>query len=139
MKNYFAQVLALGVIVASKAADEYVSTMTMKEAQKKHFPEAMSGKKATELVAQAMKKNKMSAKTTVFAESSCPDELNHDSLAADISMRLGEHMGEVFILGGLAGVPFTGTGGWGAFSGHVPDNGNIFVLYAPHVGITNKG
>jgi len=29
--------------------------------------------------------------------------------------------------------------GWGAFSHHVPVDGNIVVLYAPHVGITNKG
>ena len=48
-------------------------------------------------------------------------------------------MGEVFILGGLAGVPFTGAAGWGAFSHHVPKDGNIFVMYAPHVGVSEKG
>ena len=45
----------------------------------------------------------------------------------------------MFSLGGLAGVPFTGKTGWGAFSGHVPENGNILVLYAPHVGIDAAG
>jgi hypothetical protein len=47
--------------------------------------------------------------------------------------------GEVFPLGGLAGMPFTGKTGWGAFSSHVPKDGNICVLFAPHVGIDSNG
>jgi len=74
-----------------------------------------------------------------MAESSCPDELNHDSISKDIVEMLGNRWGEVFHLGGLAGIPFTGNTGWGAFSHHVPDNGNIFVMIAPHVGLTEKG
>ena len=50
-----------------------------------------------------------------------------------------DRWGEVFPLGGLAGLPFTGKTGWGAFSSHVPENGNICVLYAPHVGIDKNG
>ena len=50
-----------------------------------------------------------------------------------------DRYGEVFPLGGLAGLPFTGKTGWGAFSHHVPENGNIVVLYAPHVGISSDG
>lgn len=45
----------------------------------------------------------------------------------------------MFPLGGLAGLPFTGKTGWGAFSAHVPADGNIIVLFAPHVGIDVKG
>jgi len=44
-------------------------------------------------------------------------------------------MGEVFILGGLAGFPFTGNAGWAQLIDQVPDNGNIFVLYGPHMGV----
>jgi len=50
-----------------------------------------------------------------------------------------ERWGEVFPLGGLAGLPFTGKTGWAAFSSHVPVNGNICVLFAPHVGIDKDG
>ena len=32
-----------------------------------------------------------------------------------------------------------GQTGWGAFSSHVPKNGNIVVLFAPHVGIDKYG
>lgn len=42
-------------------------------------------------------------------------------------------------MGGLSGIPFTGKGGFDAFSNHVPENGNLFVLFAPHVGITQDG
>jgi len=42
-------------------------------------------------------------------------------------------------LSGLAGLPFVGKAGWGAFSHHVPDDGNIVVLFAPHVGIDSFG
>ena len=45
----------------------------------------------------------------------------------------------MFPLGGLAGVPFVGKTGWGAFTSHVPTDGNIVVLFAPHVGIDKDG
>jgi hypothetical protein len=76
---------------------------------------------------------------TVLAESSCPDELNHDTFSHDISQLMGNRWGEVFHLGGLAGIPFTGKTGWGAFSHHVPEDGNILVIFAPHVGLTKEG
>jgi hypothetical protein len=75
----------------------------------------------------------------VFAQSSCPDELNHDDFNEDISRLMRNRYGEVFHLGGLAGLPFTGKTGWGAFSHHVPKDGNIVLMYAPHVGITADG
>jgi len=81
----------------------------------------------------------MTAENTLMAESSCPDELNHDSFTKDISEMLGNRWGEVFHLGGLAGIPFTGNTGWGAFSHHVPKDSNIFILFSPHVGLTEDG
>jgi hypothetical protein len=47
--------------------------------------------------------------------------------------------GETFPLGGLSGFPFTGKTGWGAFSSHCPNDGNIVILFAPHVGIDKMG
>lgn len=44
-----------------------------------------------------------------------------------------------FSKGGLAGIPFTGSTGFGAFSHHVPEDGHCFVLMAPHIGIDGKG
>lgn len=81
----------------------------------------------------------MTPSNTVLAESSCPDELNHDHSNHDVSQLMENRWGEVFHLGGLAGIPFTGKTGWGAFSHHVPDDGSILVIFAPHVGLTEDG
>jgi len=43
-------------------------------------------------------------------------------------------------IGGLAGIPFAGRDGWSELIQSVPDNeGSLFVLYAPHIGISKKG
>jgi hypothetical protein len=42
-------------------------------------------------------------------------------------------------MSGLGGLPFCGKTGWGAFSSHVPTNGNVVILFAPHVGISKDG
>jgi hypothetical protein len=40
----------------------------------------------------------------------------------------------------LGGLPFSGKTGWGAMSSHVPTaDGNIVVMFAPHVGIDRNG
>ena len=42
-------------------------------------------------------------------------------------------------MGGLAGIPFTGKVGFGAFSHHVPEGGHCSILMAPHIGMDDKG
>ena len=74
---------------------------------------------------------------TLFAHSVCPDEINHDD--GDITDCLRDHFEGVFSLGGLAGIPFSGKTGFAAYASHVPDEGNIFVLFAPHVAISEEG
>ena len=61
----------------------------------------------------------------------CPDEINHEH--GDITDLFINQIGggKVFHLGGLAGVPFTGKTGFGAYSGHVGEKGHCFVLQAP--------
>ena len=49
--------------------------------------------------------------------------------------RWGSH----FSIGGLGGVPFAGKAGWEEVGKHCPENGNIFVCFAPHVGIDSSG
>lgn len=44
-----------------------------------------------------------------------------------------------FALGGLGGLPFAGKSGFGAYLHHVPDDGKLLVLFAPHVGIDEIG
>ena len=66
----------------------------------------------------------------------CPDEINHRE--GDVTNLFVEYFGKVFHLGGLAGIPFTGKTGFGAFSHHVPDDGNLFILLSSHIGISKS-
>lgn len=90
-----------------------------------------------EIVTQELAKRNFNGKNTHFAACVCPDELNHD--VGNLSAQFAGHWGEVFQLGGLAGIPFPGKTGFAAFSHHVPDNGNLFILFAPHVGVSPSG
>ena len=42
-------------------------------------------------------------------------------------------------MGGLGGLPFVGKVGFGAYSHHVPKDGHLFILFAPHVGLSPDG
>ena len=100
----------------------------------------MKGTVAEEAIYTELKKLNFTAENTLFADSSCPDEINHDDPDEDITSQFSKRWGEVFPLAGLAGLPFTGKTGWGAFSSHCPNpDGNIVVLFAPHVGIDHDG
>ena len=42
-------------------------------------------------------------------------------------------------MGGLGSLPFIGKVGFGAFAAHVPKDGNLVILFGPHVGIGPNG
>jgi hypothetical protein len=76
------------------------------------------------------------AENSLYALSVCPDEINHEH--GDIADLVTKHSGEIFHLGGLGGLPFTGKTGFGAFSSHVPDDGHLVIIFAPHVGVSKE-
>lgn len=115
-------------------------TQATKEALDKYFKGAVKGRVAEENIYQQLKRLGFTAENTLFTDSSCPDEINHDDPDEDITSLLAKRWGEVFPLSGLGGLPFTGKTGWAAFSSHVPTpDGNIVILFAPHVGIDREG
>lgn len=63
----------------------------------------------------------------------CSDEVNF--LEKELVDLMKQRWGESFSLGGLAGVPFAGKAGLAAYAHHVPDEGKLFVMFAPHVGV----
>ena len=83
----------------------------------KYFPGSMSSANVLNKVIQVLEKIGCTSSNTLFGQSVCPDEINHDD--GDITDLMSIHLGEVFHLGGLAGVPFTGKTGFGAYAGHV--------------------
>lgn len=104
---------------------------------RQYFPASRTGSWVLKNSVRVLKDYGINAENTLYAQSLCPDEINHE--LGDISTLFSSYLGEVFHMGGLAGIPFTGKTGFGAFSAHVPDKGNLFVLMAPHIGISDSG
>lgn len=101
-----------------------------------YFPGALEGIDTLAKVAAVTRRLGMNGPNTLYAQSVCPDEINHEP--GDITHLFSTHYGEVFHMGGLAGLPFTGKTGFGAFSHHVPKDGHCLILMAPHIGITES-
>lgn len=70
----------------------------------------------------------------MLADSICSDDVN----TIEYPPRAFEMLGP-FKMWCLDGFPFTGLTGMAAFAGHVPDDGAVFVFYAPHIGISKAG
>jgi hypothetical protein len=52
---------------------------------------------------------------------------------------LADYWGECFPMGGIGGAPFVGKTGFMAFSHHVPKDGNVLVVFGPHIAISESG
>merc|ERR1719433_1289517 len=76
-------------------------------------------------------------KNTLYGQSLGADEANH--VTGELVDQMRHCWGHVFNLGGIGGIPFVGKTGFTAFSHHVPDDGNLFVVYAPNIGISPHG
>ena len=101
----------------------------------KHFKGATWGCDVENIIYEKLTKLGFNDENTLFSDSSCPDEINHLGGDEVVPTLFQKRWGHVFPLSGLGGLPFTGKTGWGAFSSHCPEDGNIVVLFAPHVGI----
>ena len=89
------------------------------ETAKKHFPGARPSTNILSIVSAELKKFNISPENTLFAQSVCPDEINHSN--GGIAEVFDNFFGDSFYLGGLAGLPFTGLKGFTAFTSHIPE------------------
>lgn len=101
-----------------------------------YFPGAMRNNDTIKAAVRLAESLNMTQENTLFSYSICPDEINHND--GELANILHNHFGPPFSLGGLGGIPFSGKTGFGAYASHVPDNGNIFVLFAPHCAVAPK-
>merc|ERR1719247_3598632 len=88
-------------------------------------------------VSAVLERRGYNTENTLFATSTCPDEVN--SKPGELIDLFKNRWGENFALGGLAGVPFTGRAGFSAYAHHVPKDGKMFIMFAPHVGVEFDG
>merc|ERR1719235_2877849 len=107
------------------------------EAVFQFFPEAKMSATVDDCVGKALEARGFNTTNTLFAHSVCSDEVNY--APKEIIELMRARWGESFTLGGLAGVPFAGKAGLNAYAHHVPDEGKLFVMFAPHVGVGGNG
>lgn len=100
---------------------------------KEAFPAAVKNKELVDTVEQMLAPYGY-GKTTLVATSFCCDEVNRP-----LETEFSRVFKETFSLGGLAGFPFAGVTGFGAFAKHIPDGGSCVVCYGPHVGVDLDG
>uniref|UniRef100_A0A7S4SSF1 Limiting CO2-inducible protein B/C beta carbonyic anhydrase domain-containing protein n=2 Tax=Ditylum brightwellii TaxID=49249 RepID=A0A7S4SSF1_9STRA len=108
----------------------------------RYFPGSLPNSDVAQRIASTLRKREYRPYNTLVGSSLCSDEINDtpQSLATDIQKKLVDVKdGGVFNLGGLGGLPFVGTSGFGAFLSHCPNSGKIFILFGPHVGISQEG
>jgi hypothetical protein len=107
--------------------------MNMKENVNHHYPKAQTGAEITDnYLALLEKEYKTDLKKMLFATSVCSDDIN-------VSTDFRRVLSRPFTMGGLGGLPYAGFTGMVAFSHHIPDGGDAFIFYGPHIGITDDG
>ena len=100
----------------------------------KEFPRATPIDKLAENTFQRLGQIGYSPENTLFGTCVCRDEINRPAVSTFSSL-----WGENFRLAGLAGYPSAGKTGMEAFSAHVEESGHHFILFAPHIGISQDG
>lgn len=97
------------------------------------YPNAQTGDIVTEkYLGFLADEYKSDLKRMLFATSLCSDDVN-------VSTDFRRVLARPFTMGGLGGLPFTGYTGMVAFAHHIPDGGDAFIFYGPHIGITEAG
>ena len=121
------------------AANAALSANAFDSSLQTYFPGALTNSAIALRVAASLRDRGYTRTNTLFGSSLCSDEINDtaESLVGDLQNKLGVE--GVFNLGGLGGLPFVGISGMGAFTSHAPVDGKIFIVFGPHVGISNDG
>ena len=103
---------------------------------KRTFPDAMTGPAfADSAINYIQRKYHIPPGKILMGASLCVDDIIYTK-----NFRLNPKVKGPFNLGGLGGLPFTGVSGLGAFAHHIPEDGMMFLLIAPHIGYSeNKG
>lgn len=102
---------------------------------RQHYPNAMTTADTVKQMFAILRKHcGLEPNRIMHADSICSDDVNSMEYPPEAHEMLGP-----FKMGGLNGYPFTGLTGMGAFAHHVPEDGAVFVYYAPHIGITKAG
>ena len=93
------------------------------EVVRKHYPTAITTIDSVNKLFDLLEKEyNLDPFQIMAADSICSDDVN----SIEYPVRAHEMLGP-FKMGGLNGFPFTGLTGMGAFAGHVPEEGAVFI------------
>ncbi|UII25834.1 hypothetical protein LVD15_21415 [Fulvivirga maritima] len=105
----------------------------MEELIKSEYPEAATGEYVTKKYLNFLADEyKSDLSKMLFATSLCSDDIN-------VSTDFRKVLTRPFSMGGMGGLPYAGFTGMVAYAHHIPDNGDAFIFYGPHIGITDEG
>lgn len=104
------------------------------ETVRREYPNAIPWYQLKQTLATVLSGFGMTPENTLMASAVCRDEINQKG-----TQDLADYWGERFELAGLAGFPSAGVTGLGAYSSHVPEEGNLLIFYGPHVGVGYSG
>eukprot|EP00568_Trieres_chinensis_P006718 CAMPEP_0183295252 /NCGR_PEP_ID=MMETSP0160_2-20130417/3276_1 /TAXON_ID=2839 ORGANISM="Odontella Sinensis, Strain Grunow 1884" /NCGR_SAMPLE_ID=MMETSP0160_2 /ASSEMBLY_ACC=CAM_ASM_000250 /LENGTH=376 /DNA_ID=CAMNT_0025456707 /DNA_START=57 /DNA_END=1187 /DNA_ORIENTATION=+ len=126
---------------AANAADAAFGAGSFQSSVAEYFPGAFPSSQISKRVLTSLKNRGHSLDNTLFGASICSDEINSvpNSVCAQLQKGLTDSKGGLFNLGGLAGLPFVGKSGFGAFFSHCPVDGKVVIVFGPHVGISQEG
>jgi hypothetical protein len=107
--------------------------MTIEEKILAEYPKAQKGAEVTETYLGYLEDTyKADLSKMLFATSLCSDDIN-------VSTDFRKVLSRPFTMGGLGGLPYSGFTGMVAYGHHIPDDGDAFIFYGPHIGITDDG
>merc|ERR1719223_2626567 len=105
---------------------------------RKCFPGALEAKEVARRSKRFLvRQYQFTAENTIYGESTCPDEINH--MDCSLGSYLMKDWGECFQMGGIGGCPYVGQTGFETLISHAPVEGNIVIMFGPHVGIAPNG
>ena len=105
----------------------------------RYFAGALKGTLVEEVVFDKLREWGFSDENTIFGDCSCPDTNHHTDPSEDMSSLFKRRFSKQVSLAGKNGLQSEGRAGWASFSSQAPKNGNIMVMFAPHVSIDCNG
>jgi len=107
-------------------------------AMRKCFPGALEAKEVSRRSKRFLVRGYgFDAENTLYGESTCPDEINH--MDCSLGSYMQQAWGESFQMGGIGGCPYVGKEGYDVLMSHIPEDGNVVIMFGPHVGISPEG
>jgi len=118
------------------------ATASFEDRVRQHYPKAMTGSAFRGKVLDALANgHSIDIAKVLLATSVCADDIIavRGSETPSHKTKLKHDFLGPFSMGGLAGLPYSGLTGMLTVGHHIPEGGSVFIVYGPHIGISDQG